>query len=80
MTVQLSPDLQAFIQHALTSGRYESESALVGDAIRLLREKMSSLDQLRQDLQKGVDELNRGERLSACEVFDELERRASSNS
>ena len=36
---ELPPDLASFVQHALASGTYPSEDALVADAVRMLRDQ-----------------------------------------
>ncbi len=50
MTIELPTHLQAFIQQAVSSGEFENETAVVGAALQMLRDR--SPDGLRD-----VDEL-----------------------
>jgi putative addiction module CopG family antidote len=60
------------------SGRYQTTSEVVQEALRLLqhqeRERGVGLKQLKAKLQRGALQVQRGELLDADEVFEELRK------
>jgi antitoxin ParD1/3/4 len=76
VNVSLTPELGAFLQSRVKSGRYQTTSEVVRDALRLLqnqeKEREEGLKQLKSNLQRGAAEAERGELLDADEVFEEL--------
>lgn len=76
MNVSLTPELERFITEQVESGRYRSASEVVRDAVRLLEqaiaERQAKLEALRQAVEVGVGELDRGEGISADKVFRDL--------
>ncbi len=65
MSVDIPTELLPYVRDVIASGQYPSESALVGEAIRLLRER----DKDRKLIEAGLDELDRGDYLE----FDDAE-------
>lgn len=65
MNVSLTPQLESFVKQKVLSGKYNSTSEVMREALRLLQEqdelKSFKLQALRQDLQIGVSELDQGE-------------------
>ena len=65
MEVALTPELEALIHQEVESGRYPSAGEVIRDALRLLRRRSEHPEQelgtLRQEIQLGIDELERGE-------------------
>lgn len=61
MSMMLPPDLQAFVEAEVSSGRYESEQALLQDAVRVLREMNERHESLYQDVQAAIAAADRGE-------------------
>jgi antitoxin ParD1/3/4 len=61
MTITLSPELESFIKTQLDSGAYSSASEVVSKALKLLEERERKVQLLRADIQKGLDQLDRGE-------------------
>jgi antitoxin ParD1/3/4 len=78
MNVSLTPELEGFIRDQVDSGRYRSVSEVVRAAVRLLEdreaERTTRLKVLQQQIEIGLDELERGEGTSADEVFEEILR------
>lgn len=76
MNVSLTPELERFIAEQVEAGRYRSASEVVRDAVRLLQaqleERAVKLEALRKAVEVGLSELDRGEGLSADEVFKDL--------
>lgn len=65
MNVSLTPHLEEYVKQKVKSGLYNSSSEVVREALRLLEErdklKEIQLDELRKEIQKGIDSVERGE-------------------
>ena len=76
VNVSLTPELGAFLQSRVKSGRYQTTSEVVREALRLLqhqeKEREEGLKQLKAKLKRGTAEADRGELLEADGVFEEL--------
>jgi antitoxin ParD1/3/4 len=76
VNVSLTPELDAFLQSRVKSGRYQTTSEVVREALRLLerqeRERDEAFQQLKGKLEAGAAQAERGELLDGDEVFDEL--------
>lgn len=59
MSVEIPPQYLPFVQKAIASGRFESEGALVGEALKLLLRREREIELV----EVGLDELERGEYL-----------------
>lgn len=55
MNVSLTPELEQYIRTKVDSGRYLSASEVVREALRLLEQKEIRLEELRVEIQKGLD-------------------------
>jgi antitoxin ParD1/3/4 len=66
MNVSLTPELEAIVNQKVESGLYNSASEVVREALRLLSDqdelKKIRLEELRGDINKGLDSLRRGQR------------------
>ena len=71
MNVSLTPELEKIVAERVTSGRYASASEVIREALRLLEER-DQLNQLREEVRLGLEQLDQGRR----RPFDEpaLER------
>ena len=67
MSVDIPPQFLPFVQKTIAAGRFESESAMLGEALRLLQEQ----EELRHAIEKGFDQIERGECIELSE--EELE-------
>ncbi len=75
MSVTLTPEIEAMIRERVESGRYSDASAVVGDAMQLLRERERS-EHLNALLAVGLDDLQRGDKVTFTpELFEEIDRR-----
>ena len=67
MNVSLTPELERLVQEKLASGLYNSASEVVRESLRLLQERdeirKMRLEQLRQEIARGVAAAERGELL-----------------
>ncbi len=65
MNVQIDPAQQAFINELVSSGKFASETDVIRAGLRLLQEqaadRAAKLEELRQNIQVGIDEIERGE-------------------
>lgn len=70
VNLSLPPELEEFVSGAVASGKYSTEGDLLREALLLLRDRErvreARLQDLRQELQIGLDESARGE----SEPFD----------
>jgi len=82
MELSLSSDLQQFVDQQIAIGAYGTPSEVVGDALRLLRlhelQRNALIEDLREKVAVGIEQLDRGESYTADEVFGELRRRNAS--
>jgi antitoxin ParD1/3/4 len=78
MNISLTPELESFVDSRVASGRYQSASEVVRAALRLLeteeRERKAALAEVRQKIQLGLDQIQRGEVFEGEAVFDELDQ------
>jgi len=76
MNVSIGPDFEDYVRSKVESGDYASASEVVRDGLRLLREKEllfeARLQSLRGVIQKGIDQLDRGESRDGELVMEEL--------
>jgi len=61
MNVSLTPELEKMVAERVTSGRYASASEVIREALRLLEER-DQLNQLRQEVRLGLEQLDQGRR------------------
>ena len=71
MEIDLPPEAAKFIEGLVASGEYPSADEAVAEGVRLLMGRR----QLREDIQKGIDELSAGQGIDGKEVFSELRER-----
>ena len=79
MNVHLTPELEALVQAKVKSGRYNSASEVVREALRLFEERDELLalrkDAIRQQIDAGWNAPRRGEGIDGDAFFAELERK-----
>lgn len=65
MDVTLTPELERLIHDKVASGLYTSEDEVIREALRLLKDRdelrIFAVEDLRREVQKGLDQLDRGE-------------------
>lgn len=59
MTVEIPTEFEQFVQHAIRSGDFNSEAEVVGEALRLLRQR--KLYELRKDIHAAAGQLDSGD-------------------
>ena len=79
MDIALTSDLESFVKKKVESGQYASADAVVHAGLRLLeqqqRDREEQLEQLRKEIATGLEQLDRGDRISGDVVFRELRQR-----
>ena len=79
MNVHLTAELVQLVQSKVKSGRYNSASEVIREALRLLEERDQLMElrkeAIRQKIDEGWESLRRGEGLDGEEFFAELERK-----
>ena len=77
MNVHLTPELEQLVQGKVKSGRYNSASEVVREALRLLeqRDEVFTLrkDEIRKQIEEGWQSAKRGEVVGGDEVFDRID-------
>jgi putative addiction module CopG family antidote len=61
MTTEIPPEFQQFVESMIGSGAFATEAAVVGEALRLLKDRQERLDRLRHEIQPALERLDRGE-------------------
>ena len=78
MNVNLGPVFDQFVAELLSSGLYQSQSEIVREGLRLLREreqlKQLRLAELRKQINIGSEQADRGECVDGEEAFAEIRR------
>ena len=72
MNIELPEDAVQFVEELVASGQFASADEAVAEGVRLLM----SRQQLRADIQKGIDQLDAGQGINGEQVFAELRERA----
>lgn len=82
INVSLTPELNEFLQARVDSGRYQTTSEVVREALRLLerqeQDREQSLLELKLKLQRAASQAEKGELLNGDEVFNEIRAEISS--
>jgi len=81
MNVNLGNVFDTFVASLLKTGQYQSQSEVVREALRLLKEreeiKNLRLTQLRREISIGAQQADRGEFVDGEKTFAELRRRSA---
>ncbi|MEP6716117.1 MAG: type II toxin-antitoxin system ParD family antitoxin [Terriglobia bacterium] len=81
MNVSLTPELEKFVSAKVGSGRYNSASEVVREALRLLEEhdsaRASRLAEFNGELRRRLASLDRGETVDPAETRARLQRRSA---
>ena len=78
MNVHLTPELETLVQNKVKTGRYNSASEVVREALRLFEERdrirQLQVRELRKRISEGWASLERGEGVEGEEFFRALEQ------
>ena len=77
MNVHLSPELEQLVQSKVKSGRYNSASEVVCEALRLLEQRDEVFtrrkEEIGEQIEEGWQSAERGELVDGEEVFDRID-------
>ena len=77
MNISLASELEQLVRDQVNSGKYNSISEMIGQALHLLLERdrlqEERLGELKAKIRVGIEELDRGEGIDGEEVFAEIE-------
>jgi antitoxin ParD1/3/4 len=80
MNVSLTPELEKFISAKVATGRYNSASEVVREALRLLEEhdqnREARLGEFNQELERRLEALDSGKHVEPAESRDRLKRKS----
>ena len=80
MNVSLTTELEKFVSAKVESGRYNSASEVVREALRLLEERdharSAQLAGFNQELGHRLETLDRGQQVSPADARDRLRRKS----
>jgi antitoxin ParD1/3/4 len=80
MNVSLTPELEKFVAGKVESGRYNSASEVVREALRLLEEhdqaRGAQIAAFNQELGQRLAALDRGEHIDATAARERLQRKS----
>ncbi len=80
MTVSLTPELEQFVQTKVESGRYNSASEVVREALRLLEEheraRVAQLAEFNKELGRRLASLDRDENVDPVKARARLQRKS----
>lgn len=78
MNISLTPELERLVDEKVKSGRYASASEVIREGLRLLEEqeemKQHRLAEIRQKIDRGLDQLDKGHGIPAQEARSRLPR------
>ena len=79
MNANLGQVLEAFVTELVDSGLYQSQSEVIREGLRLLKEreelKKLRLDELRQEIRRGSEQADRGAFVDGPEAFRQIRQR-----
>lgn len=80
MNVHLGPVFDDFVADLLKGGQYQSQSEVVREGLRLLKEreelKQLRLDALRKDIAAGIEQADRGQFVDGPDAFARIRKRS----
>jgi antitoxin ParD1/3/4 len=81
VNISLTPELEQMVDDKVKSGRYASASEVIREGLRLLEEqeqlKQQRLSEVRQKIDRGIEQLDRGLGIPGPEARARLRRRRS---
>ena len=75
MNIQLKPEHEKFIQKQMASGRFNNVDDVINEAFQLLEERERRLEELRQKIAVGTEQIERGQVTDGEVVFERLQEK-----
>jgi putative addiction module CopG family antidote len=76
MSVEIPAEFTPFVESLIASGQFNTESAVVAQALRIMKALQAADENLRRDVLQGFAQLEQGESFPGEEVLDRLQSRA----
>ena len=80
MNVSLTSELEEFVNNKVKSGMYFSASEVIREGLQLLRDhdelKNRRIEEIRQQIAHGVEQLERGEAVDGEEAFRKIREKS----
>ena len=81
MNVNLGPIFDKFVADLLNTGLYQSQSEILREALRLLKEREElrnlRLSELRKEIAVGAEQADRGEFVNGPQAFAQIREKSS---
>ncbi|MBD2345328.1 type II toxin-antitoxin system ParD family antitoxin [Anabaena subtropica] len=75
MYIQIKPELEQFIQAQLASGRFACADEVINEAFKLLQEREQRIEELRQKIAVGTEQIAKGKVTDGEFVFAKLQEK-----
>jgi len=75
MYIQIKRELEQFIQTQLASGRFASADDVINEAFKLLQEREQRIEELRQKIAVGTEQIANGQITDGEVVFARLQEK-----
>jgi antitoxin ParD1/3/4 len=75
MSISLKPEHEQFIQSQIETGQYTSPDEVISEAFKLLTERENRLQELRQKIAVGTEQITRGQVTDGEAVFTRLQEK-----
>ncbi len=75
MNIQLKPEHEQFIQAQMASGRFTNADDVINEAFKLLEERERRLQELRQKIAVGTEQIAQGKVTDGEVVFERLQEK-----
>ena len=73
MNVHLTPELEQLVQNKVKTGRYNSASEVMREALRLMEERDLAKAEVRKKIAVAMESLRQGEGIDGDAFFDQME-------
>lgn len=77
MNIVLKPEHEQFVQKQLEKGQYTTVDELIGAAFALLSDQEQRLEELRQQIAVGTEQIQQGKVVDGEAVFARLQKKIS---
>ncbi|MEO1428268.1 MAG: type II toxin-antitoxin system ParD family antitoxin [Cyanobacteria bacterium J06633_8] len=75
MNIKLKPEQEKFIQEQMATGRFNHVDDVINEAFKLLEEREKGLEELRQKIAVGTEQIEQGRVTDGEVVFERLQEK-----